>query len=119
MKVLGVGTDIIEVARVEKAFTLNKFRKRVFTDSEISYFAKRKNNFQTISGFFAAKEAISKSLKIGFGAISPNEIEIEHDLNGAPLVKILNEDYKNIMVELSISHTKEYAVAYALSFVND
>ena len=46
MAIVGIGVDIIEVERVERALTRlvigNRFRQRVFTESEIAYCESRR-----------------------------------------------------------------------------
>ena len=64
MNIFGIGIDIIEIDRIEKAIKKNpRFLERNFTKGEVLYF--KENNFKTesIAGNFAAKEAISKAIK--------------------------------------------------------
>ena len=69
--ILGIGVDIIEIDRIEKAIKKqNKFLEKIFTNKEIEYFQNRKMNIEVIAGNFAAKEAISKALGTGFRGIS-------------------------------------------------
>ena len=86
--ILGIGLDIIETARVEKALQNPVFLKKVYTEGEQEYLAKRKGNAQSAAGIFAAKEAVSKALGTGFGPISFQEVEIVWDENGKPSVKL-------------------------------
>ena len=72
--ILGIGLDIIETARVEKALQNPVFLKKVYTEGEQEYLAKRKGNAQSAAGIFAAKEAVSKALGTGFGPISFQEV---------------------------------------------
>lgn len=100
----GIGTDIIEIARVRKAVSKEHFVNRVFTEKEIEY-ARSKGDFaQTFAGIFCAKESIIKAWGCGFPF---QEIEILHDENGKPYCK----DQK---IFISISHCKEYATAMAV-----
>lgn len=118
----GIGIDIIEIERIEKAILKNnRFIDRIFTSNEHEIF--RNKNFlpQTIAGFFAAKEAVSKALGTGIGKINWKDIEIFKDDAGKPYVKLHNNALqiaysKNIdNVLLSISHSKENAVAQAIA----
>ena len=118
------GTDIIEVERIKKAI-LNtpNFKEKLYSLREIEY-AETKSEitkYQHYAGRFAAKEAIYKSLSAIFPHISLNEIEVINDINrlNRPIVNILNKDFlntnKNIQIDVSISHIKEYAIAYAVA----
>lgn len=120
--IAGIGTDIIEIERIKQAVTQNpKFISRNFTIKEQDYFNTRKNSYETIAGNFAAKEAVSKALGTGFREFELTDIEITRNTLGAPIVSLYGrakqiaseKNIKNILV--SISHCKEYAVAYCVS----
>ena len=65
--IIGIGTDIIEIDRIENAINNNKrFLEKVFTIKEIEMFKKRNMRSEIVAGNFAAKEAISKALGTGF-----------------------------------------------------
>ena len=123
--ILGVGVDIIEIDRVEKATkNQSKFLKKIFTENELKYFEKRTMNPEVIAGNFAAKEAISKSLGTGIRNISFLDIEVLRDGFGKPIVNIENKLKNNIelmfgngqvyKIHVSISHSKNNAIAYAI-----
>lgn len=118
--ILGIGLDIIETARVEKALQNPVFLKKVYTAGEQEYLAKRKGNAQSAAGIFAAKEAVSKALGTGFGPISLQEVEIVWDENGKPSVKLTGRALKKLQemggkqVLVSITHIKDLAAAQAV-----
>ena len=64
----GVGTDIIEISRIEKLLSQHseKGLLRIFTDKEISYCSKKRKNAESFAGRFAAKEALFKATGIGW-----------------------------------------------------
>lgn len=117
-----LGTDIIEIKRIEEALVKNNsFQKRVYTPSEIAYCeSKKKNNNASYAGIYSAKEAFIKALGTGLRYGSWQDIEIGHEEEGAPIIKlkgkfleVLNErNYK--IASLSISHCKEYATSQVL-----
>ncbi|MCL2235263.1 MAG: holo-ACP synthase, partial [Defluviitaleaceae bacterium] len=82
--ILGIGTDIVEVARFEKPINNPAFLKRCYTAGEIQYCTPR--GVATFAGLFAAKEAVAKALGTGFRGFSPADIEIVHSDAGQPLV---------------------------------
>ena len=123
-----VGTDIIKIERIKKAIlSTPNFREKIFTSSEISY-AESKNDitkYECYAGRFAAKEAVYKSISAIYPHISLNEIEISNDksLLNRPYVKIHNDTFNHlsnaneITIDISISHEKEYAIAFASTLI--
>lgn len=117
--ILGVGTDIIEILRIEEAISNNRnFLNKLFTEKEIQMFKKRKMKSEVIAGNFSAKEAISKTLGTGIRGFSLKDIEILRDELGKPIVhlsenieRIIGRDYK---INLSISHNNTSAIAFAV-----
>ena len=91
--IVGVGVDAVEIARIGRALQRHpRFRHRVFTKAEqaaaerrgvgaVAYFAKR----------WAAKEATSKALGVGFSGFSYTEIEVVNLPSGAPTVRVSGE----------------------------
>lgn len=123
MTILGLGTDIIELSRVEEAITRhgNRFLERLFTAKERDYCLSYQDSIPRFAGRFAAKEAVSKALGTGIGDISWHEIEIVNSKSGQPKVffsKRLQALYPSIQVLLSISHCKAYATATAIIVEN-
>ena len=116
----GIGTDIIQVERIKKAIINTKsFKEKVFTKNEISYFHMKNNNYETMAGVFAAKEAISKALGTGFRGFGLRDIEIIHDELSKPIAclsdKIINKfNLVNYCLHVSRSHTNDEAIAFAV-----
>ena len=119
------GVDIVAVDRIKKALNGDKglrFKEKVFTLTEIEYCEnKSKGKHERYAARFAAKEAFSKALGRGFDAsVHIKEIEVINDQTGKPRIEVhgqtkdvfLGLGCKNI--EISISHEKEYAVAFVL-----
>lgn len=117
--ILGIGTDIIEIKRIEEAILKNeRFLEKVFSEEEIDMFKKRNMKSEVIAGNFSAKEAISKALGTGIRNFSLNEIEILRDELGKPIVKLSSniEEIiaKNYKISVSISHNKTTAISFAI-----
>ncbi|NFE94826.1 holo-ACP synthase [Clostridium botulinum] len=116
----GIGTDIVEIERIKKAIESNpNFINRFFTEKEIEYFKLRKFNANTISGNFAAKEAVSKALGSGFRGFGLMDIEVLRDELGKPIVNLSDKLYKMFNLDtynifISISHSNTDAIAYAI-----
>lgn len=118
MKIL-IGTDIVEVDRIKENIIKheNKFLDRIFTKGEIDYCeSKNVQKFQSYAVRFAAKEAVYKAISNYINEdYTWKDFEILNDANGRPRVKIhLNiENLEDI--DISLSHCKEYAVAYVMA----
>lgn len=114
----GIGTDIIEIKRIEKAMLAKGFKDKVFTKSEIILIDEK--GIPSAATNFATKEAVSKALGTGIRQFSISDIEVLRDDLGKPYVifhnkakEIINK-YGIINVQVSMSHCKEYAVAFVI-----
>ena len=108
-----VGIDLLKSSRFEKKS--KSFFQKYFTDNEINYAKTRKCFSETICGIFASKEAFFKALGIGIlNGFSMKDVEVLHDINGAPILKISSEIKKKFKIKkisLSISHDSDFAIA--------
>lgn len=115
--ILGLGNDIVEISRIEKAISNERFLKRVYTEKEIEIIEKKGNRAASYAGRFSAKEAVSKAMGTGVRDFALTDIEILNDELGKPYIVFKNglkEKMKDIQAELSISHSREYATAVVL-----
>ncbi|MEE8340896.1 MAG: holo-ACP synthase [Candidatus Neomarinimicrobiota bacterium] len=114
-----IGTDIISVPRLNKTINSshgNKFINRIFTKNEIDYCQNKVNSIQHFAGRFAAKEALTKALLSSeiVESISMKSIEIISGKNRNPEVNLSLGSKLQLRYKVSISHTEEYAIAFAL-----
>lgn len=112
-----VGTDIADVFRIEKLIKNKRFLTRVFTPAEIRYCREKKFAAQHFAVRFAAKEAVWKALNPGAKklGISHREIGVRRADTGQPSVEFSKRLKKyESKFSLSLSHTKDYAVAVAI-----
>ncbi len=111
-----IGIDIIEIARIERAIARwgESFLHRVYTDSELSLCHKK---LSSLAARFAGKEAVIKALGTQNKGIGWREIEILSEPDGKPLVHLHGKarNQANSLgldnLAISLSHSKEYAVA--------
>ena len=120
--IIGMGTDIIEVERIEKAVTNTAlFLNKIYTTKEQNHYQENHKKIETLAGLFAAKEAVSKALGTGFRGFSPKDIEIVPNKLGKPEVYLYNgaqvraNEIGIHKVHISISHCKAYATACAIA----
>ena len=126
MNILGIGIDIVEIERIENILKNKKrFLNKIFTDEEIKYFESKNFRSETIAGNFSAKEAISKAFGTGIKNFNFDDIEVLRDKNGKPIVKTYNNlrqmciNYNVLEIQVSISHSENYAVANAMVIVKE
>ena len=119
--IVGIGNDIIEIERIEKAISKEGFKNKVYTERELENIEKRGNRMETYAGIFSAKEAISKAIGTGVREFSLTDLEILNNDLGKPYVvvsekldKILKNKKESYQIEISISHSKKYATAMAI-----
>lgn len=117
----GIGTDIVEIARIKKSIERQgeTFLEMLFTEKERAYCNKFNSRECQYAGRFAAKESIAKALGTGIGKeLKWHDIEILNDVLGKPCV-IMSQEWSSrnpgIEVLISISHEKSYAVAFAVA----
>lgn len=116
--ITGIGVDIVEIERVEKALENPRFAERIYTAAERECLAAQARPGSWAAGRFAAKEAVSKALGCGLAGCPPGEVEILPDGRGAPRVRLLGETarrYGDIRLWVSISHHKTDAMAQAVA----
>lgn len=121
--IFGIGTDIIEVKRMQKHLEDNDALKvKLFTDAEQAYSESGKVTvWQRYAARFAAKEAFFKALGTGYRyGMAFHEIEVKNDELGKPFIEPhgkVSEYLKkeNVQViHLTISHVKEMASAVVI-----
>lgn len=120
---IAVGTDILLVARIEDVVARlgDRFVRRILTPQEQTEYQTSKQPIRLLAKRFAAKEAIAKSLGTGIGrGVSWQDIQIEHDTNGAPLVRLSGGaqsvalERGGVRVVLSLADETDYVVAFAV-----
>lgn len=119
------GTDIIEVERIKESIEKlgDKFLNRVFTEKEIKYCEDKKiTKYEHYAARFAAKEAIFKAISPLLDnkfSIDWTDIEILNDDQGRPYAVMSKENLKNINIDISLSHIKEYALATVVAVLEN
>lgn len=108
--IVGIGTDLIEVERIEKlAQKQPKFLKRVFSQTEIEYSFSKKNPYFHLAARFAAKEAFFKALgkRIGW-----KEVSIINLPSGKPRLDLsTKKEMPFTKMHVSLTHLQSYASA--------
>ncbi len=113
----GLGVDLVKIERIKHIIDKwdKKFTAKLFTDNEIQYCSKHKNQYLRFASTFAAKEALIKAH--GRGNLKFKEIEILREVTGKPQVnlhgnaqKLINDKHITT-INVTITHDGEYTVA--------
>ena len=120
--IIGIGTDIIEIARIEKVIDQTEsFFKKVYTEKERAAYVEKNKKVETLAGLCSAKEAVSKALGTGFRGFSFLDIEILSNDLGKPEVilyggaKKLSERLGITKIHVSISHSRSHATSFVVA----
>ena len=117
--IFGIGTDIIEVQRVEeKLLRTEGLKSELFTPAEIAYCESKKFPAQHFAARFAAKEAFLKAMGTGWSdGYRFAEVEVGSEPSGRPMLKVHGKvegfcrEHRIAGMQVSLSHVKEYAKA--------
>ncbi len=123
-EILKAGVDICSVIRIKNVYQKfgEKFLRRILTDKELLYVKSSAPHLVTrLAARFAAKEAMLKVLGTGIVGTSWKEIEVSRAVSGEPSIvlygraKVRASELGLKNIALSISHEKEYAVAFIVA----
>ncbi|MCI0525674.1 MAG: holo-ACP synthase [Acidobacteria bacterium] len=122
--IAGVGVDIVEISRLERAIREygDRFIKRVFTEQEIDYCERVARKAERYAARFAAKEAARKAIGAATPvvALSWRDVEIISSSEGAPQLQFhgraadLVKELKITRAHASLSHAQDHAVAFVV-----
>lgn len=108
---MAIGVDIEDISRFKDKSS--GFLQKVFTNAELEYCFKYSKPESHLAARFCAKEAVIKALTaLDIKSVSFNEIEVFHNENKCPQIRILKSIEKEIKFELSLSHDRTKAIAF-------
>jgi holo-[acyl-carrier protein] synthase len=119
--IVGLGVDICEIARMERAILRHPtLRDRVFTPEEIAYCDSKARPAESYAGRFAAREATIKALG-GYRGRRWQDISVTRHPSGAPSVRLDGNAKRRAdalgvtEVLITFTHEKTSAVAFAVA----
>ena len=121
--VVGVGTDLIEIARIQQSVARfgDRFLHRVFTPGEIEYCQRKKNAAESLAARFAAKEAGAKALGTGISrGVGWLELEVARQPGCRPTLELSGRAAARAhslgitRVSLSLTHSRDTALAVVI-----
>lgn len=120
MMVWGIGVDLVENKRLENWVSHPRLLAKYFTDMEIRDVRESSHPTASLAARFAAKEAFAKALGTGFRGFHLKDIQTVRDPLGKPRLELLGvaqqklTENKILRIHLSLTHEKEYAVAFVV-----
>lgn len=113
MCILAIGVDIEDIERFKNKS--QEFLDRIYTKDEQEYCLSKYEPARHFAARFCAKEAVIKALS-SLNLKHPHfkEIEIYHDENKFPRIKLTEGKYNNLTIEVSLSHDRTKAVAFVM-----
>ena len=119
--IYGIGTDIVKVDRIRKWLLDGKMVQRFFNPAEMNSCASLQVSAEHYAARFAAKEAFGKAVGTGLAGFSLQDVFVKNDESGKPELVLQNEAAEllkkkcgNAKIHISLSHEKEYALAYLI-----
>ncbi|WP_156725860.1 holo-ACP synthase [Streptomyces apocyni] len=124
---IAVGVDLVRVDRVDRLLDDNpEAEQDIFTERERAYCAGKRNGMAHLAARFAAKEAVLKALGTGLGPGTRwHDVEVVNTPLGRPRVRLSGGAGARAArsgatsVELSLSHSGEYAIAHAVLLLDE
>jgi len=123
--ILGIGTDMIEISRIELSIEQygERFLDRVFTSGEIAYCQrKKKRAAESFAARFAAKEAGAKALGTGISnGVAWKEIEVQREPSGRPTLHLTGRAREQAdklgitRLSVSLTHSRDLALAVVIA----
>ena len=120
--ILGIGTDLAVIERVEKAISRHgeRFAKRILTELELARYREHPQPAAYLAKRFAAKEATAKALGTGIGPISWQDMQVGRTEAGAPVMQLLGAaaakvaHHNEVVCHLSITDDGGLAQAFVV-----
>lgn len=123
--IYGIGTDIAKVERFEKWVLNGDMIERFFNAQEMIPAKSFQSACEHYAARFAAKEAFGKALGTGILGFLLKDVFVQKDEFGKPSLVVQNSALEllkkrcgNAKIHLSLSHEKEYAVAFVVIEIN-
>ena len=107
--IVGLGMDLVEIARIRRAMENPRFLERILTPTEREFAVTPAQ----VAGRWAAKEAIYKALGI---PLSWRDVEILPAAHGAPKATVNSVQYNpgRMRLHITITHERTHASAVAV-----
>lgn len=119
--IFGIGTDIVKISRLNSWIENQNLINRFFNEKEIVIEKSKQYLLEHYASRFAAKEAFVKAMGTGFLNFEMKDIFVTNNDLGKPILNVeksalefLKKRCENFNIHLSLSHEKEYAIAFVI-----
>jgi holo-[acyl-carrier protein] synthase len=121
--VIGLGTDLIEIARIAHSVDRygDRLLHRIYTPAEIAYCLSKRSSAESLAARFAAKEAAAKALGTGISrGVAWLDLEVARQRSGKPAMRLSGRaaEIANTLgvarISLSLTHSKDSALAVVI-----
>lgn len=121
--ILGIGTDLAEVARIRHSIARygDRFLNRIYTPRERAYSSSKANSAERFAARFAAKEAAMKAIGTGWNlGVSWKDFEVINEPSGRPTLRLTGVAQQIAAhlgvqrVSISLTHTAQMAFAIVI-----
>lgn len=119
--IFGIGTDIVKISRLNSWIENQNLINRFFNEKEIVTEKSKQYLLEHYASRFAAKEAFVKAMGTGFLNFEMKDIFVTNNDLGKPILNVeksalefLKKRCGNFNIHLSLSHEKEYAIAFVI-----
>ncbi len=127
--IIGIGTDLCDIRRIEKTLARHgeRFKHRLFADSERAKAERRRQPANSYAQSFAAKEACAKALGTGFrrGVFWRDMVVRNHPsgqpymvLSGGAETRLRELTPAGMTARIDVSQTDEYPMAHAMVVIS-
>jgi holo-[acyl-carrier protein] synthase len=120
--VVGIGTDLVEVARFRLALDRRPaLAERLFSDDERAYAYRFKDPTKSLAARFGAKEAVMKAMGVGLWKFAMRDVEVVKLRSGEPTLALYDKAAELAAERgvrewrLTLTHTDSMAMAVALA----
>jgi holo-[acyl-carrier protein] synthase len=118
--IVGLGVDLVNISRIKKLIANTAFLARCFGEKELLELSSKNYPPYSVAAAFAVKEAFGKALGTGVSGFRFTDVQTLHHENGKPYIYLENKalelvNSKNIVLNVSISHEKAFAVAVVIA----
>lgn len=116
---ISIGVDVEDIDRFERYSDDQNapLLKRIYNDGELEYCFKTKFSAKRLAARYCAKEAVYKAMcSHGVKILNLKEIEIYHDSNGVPQIRLLNGMNNDFEIKVSLSHSQKTAMAQVMVY---
>lgn len=109
MQLLGIGTDLIDLARFRNARNLKRVAEYILTPAELAFMQTSRDDVQYLASRFAVKEAVIKACPTH---LTYHDITVRKD-GKKPIAAFVRKEHAHLAAFISLAHTADYATACA------